>query len=75
MGFRIAACVLGVTLAQALAKNLARQIFLAILLLLPCLDLLALFGLNSDSCRAFRAGGIKFGFLGAFPKNLPPRQA
>jgi hypothetical protein len=58
-------------LASALQKNIVLQIVLTLLAIIPCLDLIALVWLNSDSKVALEKAGIKVGFMGPDPKDLP----
>lgn len=59
-------------LANALQKNVVLQIVITLLAVIPCLDLLALVWLNSDSKVALEKAGIKVGFMGPDPRDLPP---
>jgi hypothetical protein len=58
-------------LARALDKHVAMQIFLSLLVVVPCLDLLGLAWLNSDAKTALERLGVKVGFFGPSTKDLP----
>lgn len=66
----IAGLVFAIMLATKVYDSMVTIVFLAIMLLLPCLGLIALLVVNQKATTVLRQNKIKVGFLGADPNSI-----